>query len=40
MSLAGFTARTEMWQDLCDKLLPTLTDPYLTAMFLFLSCEC
>uniref|UniRef100_A0A914WZF3 WD repeat protein mio zinc-ribbon like domain-containing protein n=1 Tax=Plectus sambesii TaxID=2011161 RepID=A0A914WZF3_9BILA len=39
MSLAGYQGTAAMWPELCAKLLPTLTDPYLRAMFVFLSCR-
>ena len=44
MALAGFKGvserdkdRNSIWQQLCSSLLPTLQDPYLRAIFLFLS---
>ncbi|CAG2068527.1 unnamed protein product, partial [Timema podura] len=40
MALSGFSDdRNSMWRELCLKSLSQLTDPYLRAMFAFLTAE-
>ncbi|GAB6033307.1 hypothetical protein CHUAL_013078 [Chamberlinius hualienensis] len=40
MSLSGYTEdKTSLWRDMCDKLRSQLQDPYLRAMFAFLTSD-